>query len=70
MESGKAMPVDPVPTPQTGTLAARRVGDRYAAGYVVTAARPLAAGFTLFTPHWASCDMRPRTKTPKTQPLF
>lgn len=70
MESGKGMPVDPVPTPLTGNVAARLVGTRYVAGYVVTAKNPLRSGFTLFTAHWVSCDMKPRSKAPKTPPLF
>lgn len=75
MDTGKAMPVDAVATPKTGNVAARQVGDRWTAGYVVTARTPLRDGFTLFTAHWASCDMRrpqPRTPQPRatSTPLF
>ena len=66
LESGKHFPVDPVPTPRTGDVAARLVGDRYVSGYIVTQRRPLRAGFTLFDSHYRHCDMRrtpPRTAT-------
>lgn len=70
MESGRMVPVDPVPTPKTGTVAARRAGDnRYAAGYTITPRNPLRDGFTLFDPHRLVCDMKRRPRTgPKAQP--
>ena len=71
MESGRLFPVDPVPTPRTGTVAARLVGNRYVAGYVIGESRPLREGFTLFDPHTRTCDMRRRTKSaPGTPKLF
>ena len=68
MESGKSFPVDPVPTPQTGTVAARLVGNRYVAGYVITAARPLRDGFTLFDSHYRVCSMRRTRLSPGPRP--
>ncbi|MDO5535219.1 MAG: hypothetical protein Q4F65_11275 [Propionibacteriaceae bacterium] len=66
MQSGRLCPVDPVPTPQTGTVAARLVGERYVAGYIVGPSRPLRTGFVLFDPHTRVCNMRRNQKhTPK-----
>ena len=64
MESGKRFPVDPVPTPRTGSVAARLVGDRYVSGYVVTLRRPLRDGFTLFDPHYRVCRMDGTRRSP------
>ena len=58
-------PVDPVPTPQTGDIAARLVGDRYTAGYRLSEYRPLREGFTRFDSHGRIC--RPPRVAP-TQP--
>ena len=68
MESGRLFPVDPVPTPLTGTIAARLVGSRYVAGYVVTPRRPLRDGFTLFDSHYRVCSMKRTTRTPGPKP--
>ena len=68
MESGRLFPVDPVPTPQTGNIAARLIGTRYAAGYVITAARPLRDGWQAFDSHYRVCDMRRRSRTPGPRP--
>lgn len=70
METGRLFPCDPVPTPNTGTVAARLVGSRYVAGYIVTARKPLREGFTLFDPHYRVCDMRRRAKKPRPPALF
>lgn len=74
MESGRVFPVDPVPTPRTGNVAARLVGTRYVAGYVITSARPLRDGWTAFDSHYRVCDMKRRTRSgaPRSlpQPLF
>lgn len=68
MESGKFFPVDPVPTPRTGNVAARKVGGRYVAGYVLTQARPLRDGFTLFDSHYRVCSMRRVRRAPGRRP--
>lgn len=65
--TGKRMSVNPVATP-AGNVAARQVGGRYVAGYVITAVNPLRPGFTAFLAHWAECDMKPRTRTPTPKP--
>ena len=82
MESGKRFPVDPVPTPRTGDIAARPAGAgrtlHYVAGYKVTSARPAREGFVLFTSHYRSgCrmrqpDLRPPSAGPRSvpNPLF
>ncbi len=71
MRSGRWVPVDPVPTPKTGSVAARLVGDRYVAGYIVGETRPLREGFTLFDPHTRVCDMKRRPKAaPHAPKLF
>lgn len=71
MQSGRLLPVDAVPTPQTGTVAARLVGNRYVSGYVIGATRPLREGFTLFDPHTRVCDMKRRPKAaPRAPHLF
>lgn len=70
MESGRMVPVDPVPTPRTGDVAARPTGtNRYAAGYLLTERRPLRDGFVRFDSHRRTCDMRRRPKSaPKATP--
>lgn len=60
MESGRHLPVDPVPTPRTGDIAARLVGNRYVAGYKISRLRPLLPGYTRFDSHYRTCDMKPR----------
>ncbi len=74
MESGRVFPVDPVPTPRTGNVAARLVGTRYVAGYIITSGRPLKPGWTAFDSHYRVCDMqrRARSGAPRSlpQPLF
>lgn len=73
MESGRHFPVDAVPTPRTGNIAARLVGKRYVAGYAISSRRPPRPGFTLFDSHYRICDMKVRTKlapTPRTDFLI
>ncbi len=78
MESGKKMPVDLPATPRTGNVAARRVGTRWVAGYVLSKRQPdVRPGFTLFTAHWTHCDMGkpakpvgPPTRRPLPNTLF
>ena len=66
METGRLRPVDPVPTPQTGDIAARLVGDRYTAGYRLSEYRPLREGFTRFDSHSRICcpPRAPKTQQP------
>lgn len=70
MDSGKVMPVNPIPD-RTGTVAARKVGDRWAAGYIVTSgSSPLKPGFTLFRAHWADCPPDSPRRDPRGAPNF
>jgi hypothetical protein len=54
MASGKKMPVNPVADP-TGNVAARRIGGRYAAGYVLRHGEEPKPGFTVFRGHFLDC---------------
>lgn len=53
-DSGKHMPVNPIPDP-TGLICARRVGDRWAGGYTLKSGEQPRAGFTVFRSHYADC---------------
>ena len=66
-EDGRMRPVDPVPTPRTGDVAARPVGGRYTAGYRLSNHRPLRDGFVRFDSHARIC--RPRRVPPTQKPL-
>lgn len=58
LPSSKHMPVNPLPNPLRGTVAARRLMGRLD-GYVVSSARAAAPDFPLmFTPHYATCPAR------------
>jgi len=59
LDTGSAMPVDPVPNPE-GNVAARPQGT-VLVGYRITKARPLEPGYRLFMPHRAAC----RTDEPR-----
>lgn len=69
MTSGKAMPVNPIPDP-TGNVAARKIGHRYAAGYVLHKGEDPKPGFVVFRPHWADCTDAPKHTRSEANPLF
>lgn len=52
--TGRVMPVEAIPTPG-GTVVARKIGDRWAAGYVLKAGEQPRAGFTVFRSHFIDC---------------
>lgn len=54
LANGSLMPVNPVPD-RTGNVAARKVGSRYAAGYVLRKGEEPKPGFVVFRPHFADC---------------
>lgn len=67
--TGKALPVNPVPNPDTGTVAAHLAGGRLV-GFVISRDR-LPGPFETyrFTPHHASCSARKGSdRTTPTQP--
>lgn len=67
-DSGKSLPVNPIADP-TGNVAARKLGGRLTAGYVIARDRPLKAGFELYRPHRADC--KPNTpRGPRPAHLF
>ncbi|HEY3545058.1 MAG TPA: hypothetical protein VGK17_03075 [Propionicimonas sp.] len=53
-DTGKSMPVNALPD-KTGTIVARNVGYRWAAGYVLKAGEQPKPGFTVFRTHYADC---------------
>lgn len=80
MSTGKRMPCNPVPD-RTGNVAAVKAGTEYAGGIVLKKGETAPDGFITFRPHWADCDMEPRTHkgavrqpavdtTPTSRPLF
>jgi hypothetical protein len=54
LDSGKPIPVDPIPFPDRGNVAARLVGHTLE-GYVISQAKPLKPGFQTYVPHKAAC---------------
>ena len=63
MGSGKRMPCNPV-ADRTGNVAARKTPRGYVDGVVLHKGETAPEGFTVFRPHWADCDMRPRNAKP------
>lgn len=55
MASGKRMPVEAVPMPQTGNVAARPLGSRLAAGYVLHQGELPRPGFRVYRSHFLDC---------------
>lgn len=53
--SGKSLPVNPIPDPSGGNVAARWTGARWAAGYVLRKGEDPKPGFSVFRPHAADC---------------
>lgn len=67
LDGGGAMPVDPVPDP-TGNVAATKGLDGRLHGHVLSQARPLQPGQTVYMAHYATCAAKPRPR--RTPPLF
>lgn len=59
--TGRLMPVNPIPDPEHGNVAARWTGERLAAGYVLKRGEQPKPGFRVFRPHRADC----KPDTPK-----
>lgn len=55
MASGKRLPVEAVPMPQTGNVACRRLGSRLVAGYVLRDGEAPRPGFTVYRSHFLDC---------------
>lgn len=55
MASGKRMPVELQPMPQTGNVAARKLGSRLVAGYVLRDAETPRPGFLVYRSHFLDC---------------
>lgn len=67
-ESGKAMPIDPVPD-DTGNIACTPAGREYVDGHYLAAGEQLAQGEVRMMQHWYTCDDpskpgRPRRRNP------
>jgi hypothetical protein len=72
LDSGRPIPVDPIPTPDDkGNVAAKLVGSTLE-GYVISAAKPLLDDYQTYRPHFASCKPnKPRvTIKERTPTLF
>jgi hypothetical protein len=72
LDTGKPIPVDPVPYPDKGNVAARRLPDGDLVGHVISAAKPLQPGQERYLPHRATCHPdKPRvTHADRTPALF
>lgn len=71
LDTGKAMPVNPTPSPR-GNVTARVVMGRLV-GFVVSKDHRPQPGADLFVPHYATCEeQRPKrpAPTPTEEPLF
>lgn len=55
MASGKRLPVEAVPMPQTGNVAARKLGSRLVAGYVLRDGETPRPGFLVYRSHFLDC---------------
>ena len=68
--SNKVMPVTPVPD-ATGNVAARKVGTRYVAGYVLRHGEVAKPGYTTFRGHFLDCPPEaPKHARSEATPLF
>lgn len=65
LDTGKAMPVDPIPNAR-GNVAARRIGSKLH-GYVISATHPMDPMFLRMVPHYATCEEQQR-KTRQADP--
>jgi hypothetical protein len=54
LDTGKPIPVDPIPQPDRGNVAAHLEG-KTLVGYVISSAKPLQAAYERYVPHFASC---------------
>jgi hypothetical protein len=61
-DTGKALPVDPIPDDE-GNVCARAIGGGRLVGYVISEAHPAERGYTRFAAHFATCPSR--VKAPK-----
>lgn len=69
-ESNKVMPVNPVKDP-TGNVAARKVGNRYVAGYVLRKGEEAKPGYDTFRSHFLDCPPEaPKHSRTDATPLF
>ena len=55
MASGKRLPVEAVPMPQTGNVACRRLGSRLVSGYVLRDGETPRPGFSVYRTHFLDC---------------
>lgn len=54
LDTGRPIPIDPIPYPDKGNVAAKPQGTTLV-GYVISKAKPLKAGYETYMPHRASC---------------
>lgn len=67
LDTGKAMPVQPMPHP-TGNVCARVIAGRLY-GFVISREKPARPSDLLFRPHYATCSAVDRTPAkPKPEP--
>lgn len=71
LDSGRPIPVEPIPFPDRGNVAARLVGHTLQ-GYVMSRDKPLQPEYDRYVPHKASCNPeKPRvTAADRTPSLF
>lgn len=64
--SGRAMPVNPTPNPDRGTIAARLVGGELLGFVISKDHRPSPLDSFRFVPHYATCEaqQKPKSTTP------
>ena len=72
LDSGKPIPVEPIPSPDKGNVAAQRLPSGRLTGYVISRDKPLREGFERYLPHQANCKPdKPRaTATKRAASLF
>lgn len=67
LDSGKAMPVNPLPNASNGNVSAYLIGGRLH-GHVISATKPPERNALRFVAHYATCEERPRSSDPNPKP--
>lgn len=72
LDTGKPIPVDPIPYPDRGNVIAKRNGRGDLVGYVLSREKPLLVGYERYMPHFKTCKPdRPKvTRTERHPNLF